>query len=506
MDVGLVPFYIFISLYSNNNYSMDEDKKSRWTSFFTEEGATTTLLYATFLASATMAGFHAVSAILDLWLIIIFRKIAKLPPDLNPLEDNLTSRSSRQSKHKHKNSEATLTDSMAEKKPGYLSGSTLSVDQNSRLSTATKDGERAIPFSHSRTGSAATFSPHNPQTARMSRQYAEDMSIYQQSQSMRGSRNDVYGDSRAASMTPSKRASFVPTATAPGSERMNSMRPTSYPTERTGTAISNPARLSSPALPNAAESKALVRSQQKDSLLNDNWYVLDDSEGASTSPSRQRTPNPVIQLDRHDSFDQQPLKMHPPTPPPPHAPKQREWPDPETSPGNDWPIREERKVLTARNDNGNGALNRHLTVQSTATNTSSVYSESAPSLKSSALGAKQVSKGPKGKYYGDLAAATRGVRCFSNDTLKSNSTVAAATMDSTGMAALGSYGYGPPSPIFEKRTPRRDGKGRVVSRTGADIADAQLASYGIRGRRDVSGKVAEEGRGGGGNWWRGSGY
>ena len=505
MDIGLLPFYIFISLFSNNNYVEQPGTKNRWTSFF-PEGATTTLLFITFLGAAVVAGLHLLSAILDLWLVILFRQISKLPPDMNPLEDNLTGRGPRTSKHKHKNSELTFTDSVAEKKPGYVSGSTLSVDDRSRLSTANKDTEdsRMIAFRDSRAGSEATFSPHNPETARWSRQNFEEVNVCRQSESARNSHVDVPTQSHRGSMTPSKQASWVEYSQTPptpprSSDRMNSLRPTSYPRARSGTNQASPTRFSSPALPNAAPSNALVKSQQKEGLLNSNWYSLDDGVSEVDMANRQRTAVPAINLERHGSFEPQPLKMNPPTPPPP---KQLEYPDP----GDETPyhLKQKRNALTNRSDNGNGDLNRHLTVQSTATNSSSVYSESAPSLKSS-----RTSGMPKGKYYGDLAAATRGVRGFkSNDTLKSNGTVEASTMDSTGMMALGEYGFCPASPIAKRVQPsppkNRNGNGRVVSRSGADIAEtqtmypAQDGGYSMRGRRDVSGKVAEEGRGGNG--------
>ena len=531
MDTGIIPFLVFIAFFSRENWLKDPEKKDRWTSVFVDPNAkdtsaTTLLLNVTYLAAAVMAGLHLFSAIFDIWLVVLFRRISNLPPDMNPLEDNLTSRKA--SKHKHKNSELTLVGSVGETKAGYLSGSTLSVDDRNRLSTTTKDveGSRSIPFSHSRTGSEATFSPHNPETARWSRQRIEGQAVYMQSPSARASRAEVYGHSRPGSMTPSKTATWVeydeiPPVPAMSLERLDSAQRMSYPASRSGTNLTSPARYSTPALPNAAPSNALVKSQQKQSLLHDNWFTVDDEGSDLGSPTRERTPAPpsapAIQIQRHDSFEPQPLKMNPPTPPPPQQ-KQITYPTPLDSshlqPTN-------RTALTVRNDNGNGDLNRHLTVISNATNTSSVYSESAPSLKSSSKPGTPTKSPknttPKGRYYGDLAAATRGVRgtppakygarVQSNETCKSNGTVDAPTMDSTGFGALGSYGYGAPepmprqSPIVRKEV--GSGQGRVVSRTGVDVVDFQNGGQGVRGRRDVSGKVAEEGRGGG-SWmgWR----
>lgn len=493
MDFGLTPFYVFIAYFSRLNYVMEPGIKDRWDSFFHQEGTTTLLLEITWIASAAMAGLHFISSILDIWLAVVFRKISKLPPDMNPLEGNLTGRSSRASKHKYKNSEITLVGSTSDKKPGYLSGSTVSVTDLSRLSTATKDGEdtRRVPFYHSRTDSEATFSPHNPDSVRWSQQHYGEVAMYQQPRAARSSQ--IYNQTRSSRpSSPSKHGSFTDYFD------LNNSRPSSVgrPADQF-----SPARYSSPALPNAAPSNALVRAQQTEPFMNKNWFAMEDEVSDSGSPSRHRMPPPAIQVEERTSFDVQPLRMNPPTPPP----KQVEYRDY----GNNTP---KRSALTERRDNGNGnsELGRHLTVISNGTEGSSVYSESAPPLKPN-----KPSSSPKAKYYGDLQTATRGVRggksnerVLSNGTVKSgnsilsNGTVAAATMDATGMMALGDYGYAPdPPPKSPKRLNNAGSNGRVVS-TGVDIADSQAlypadnGGFGLRDRRDVSGKVAEEGRGG----------
>lgn len=551
MDLGLIPFYVFIGIFANNNLSLDPKDEQRWTSFFTADGATDLLLFVTFVGSITVASLHAVSGVFDLWLVILFRKIAKLPPDLNPLEDNLTSRKS--SQHKYKNSEATLTGSVDEKNSKFLSGSTLNVDGQSRPSSAIKDvpDTRQVPFRHSRTGSELGYSPHNPDSVRWSKQNMEG-GLYQQPQSARASMASVRPHTRGNSISPQKTATFAMTETPP--TPTHSSRPISYPNNEAsrGTFASN--RFSAPALPNAAPSNALIKSQQQNSLLSgNNWVALDDEDDRADlgTPIRihpgydENTPT-----ERHDSFQPQPLKMNPPTPPP----------------TKDRYYNSDRPALGTRTDNGNADLNRHLTVTSNATATSSVYSESAPSLK----GSKNLSPGtPKSKYYGDLAAATRGVlggaAAKSNDRLRSTGTVDASGYDATGMSALGSYGYSyadpaPSSPSKSKapklpktqkslhtstaykssetlrsngtldasetdstgmsamgsygfcpspppKVPKknRDRNGRVVSRSGVDLADASQAladaAKGGSRRREVSGKIAEEGRGGGGGGW-----
>ena len=183
MDVALIPLYVYIALATNTNRHLPLVEKNasgivlegdwRWTSFFTQD-STYLLLMCFFIGAIAAGGLHLISAGLDVYLALVFRKINNLPPDMNPLEDNLTSR--RVTKHKHKNSELTLNSnastaqlSEAEKRRlKHLSGSTLSVGNGSRISLAEKQSmlneKRELPFGHSRNGSkqSLAYSPHNP--------------------------------------------------------------------------------------------------------------------------------------------------------------------------------------------------------------------------------------------------------------------------------------------------------------------------------------------------------
>ena len=147
-----------------------------------------------------------------------------------------------------------------------------------------------------------------------------------------------------------KRGSFVDTFELPAvipasptsrTEENGSPRPASVYTARTG----------SPG--GTAPNFSMVQREQKEGLLNDNWYVLDEDTSDMGSLSRRQTPAPPPELahlqaagtkkmggyipvhDRHDSFEPaatpiprygsavqqglvpKPLGMHPPTPPMP---------------------------------------------------------------------------------------------------------------------------------------------------------------------------------------------
>lgn len=81
-------------------------------------------LYYTLFAGAVL---HLVSLVIGLWLALKFRQITRLPPDLNPLEDNLTSR------HQKKLSVATTA--------------TFLTEDERRLSTPLEDRRRSgLPY------------------------------------------------------------------------------------------------------------------------------------------------------------------------------------------------------------------------------------------------------------------------------------------------------------------------------------------------------------------------
>ncbi|RAH59559.1 hypothetical protein BO85DRAFT_416791 [Aspergillus piperis CBS 112811] len=89
-DLGLIPFYVFAAYlgygqYTNNAYD--------WTTMLGSNVETTTkIAETTFLLGIINGALHAISFGISIFLGTIFRKITRLPPDMNPLEDNLTAR------------------------------------------------------------------------------------------------------------------------------------------------------------------------------------------------------------------------------------------------------------------------------------------------------------------------------------------------------------------------------------------------------------------------------
>ncbi|WPG97309.1 Hypothetical protein R9X50_00008300 [Acrodontium crateriforme] len=522
-DAAILPFYAFMALVANNNLQGGTASPNSWSSFFGSGAPLTQLQQAIWLGSAAVGGLHLISCFLDIWLTLIFRNITRLPPDMNPLEDNLTSR--RSVKHKHKNSEYTLASdvSTSEKKSAFMSGSTLDL--------AGSEVSRNIPFGQSRNDSSTNlaFSPHNPESARKSRaQFDRQLDGYNDTAPSPRSRFDAHpvgsldARPRGGSRSPTKDRARSNMGSAMGSETDRS----SYFTDGTMSPVKYMDHNS-----NAASSHLAIHEEQKGGLMRElprlpkeDRYSMPTNSHVSMATSvpshvsRQSFAPPKVA--RHDSFDPasdyhnkmrnyplpQPLGMNPPTPPPQMMPLQNQKEN--VNPN---------QMDTLRAASG---IDRSLTVTSNVTNTSSVYSESAPALERNRNEPKHQSMPnipkpgtPKGKHYGDLASATRGVRGNTPTKSPGRGALNPANIGGYGVPQQGNVA---PSQAFmvtlerHSRSPsptKSEGpfSNRVVSRSGADIADQNLMQYdysqqptgfGMRSRRDVSGKVAEEGRGG----------
>ncbi|KAH9808621.1 hypothetical protein Tdes44962_MAKER06277, partial [Teratosphaeria destructans] len=391
MDVALIPLYAYITLAVNSNrqlpvpqYKADGDELDgdwRFTSFFTSQAGTDLLLEITTFAAAVMAGLHLLTTGLDLYLAIVFRKIAGLPPDMNPLEDNLTSRHG--SKHKYKSSEASVINeqlSDAEKKRlAHISGSTLN---GSRVSMAQResfmDDIPQIPFGHSRSGSKTSlaFSPHNPDSARWSRhQYDGQQDVYRDAATNPNSRYIVRPDG-ILDVRPRGERGRTPTT------RTSVMTDTSNPSTQTPTPTTPTKQPPTTLVMDATGSPEFERPRSAHDSL-DRFdgprpasYLTASPHDAPAAPApKTHNYHPLATHDRHDSSEPvhpaapQPLGMHPPTPP----------------------------VPTDEDADPNDGVTRSDT---TATVSSSVYSESAPALPTT----------PKARYYGALALQGRSKR------------------------------------------------------------------------------------------------
>ena len=152
-DTGLLPFLFFSALMAHSDYTSNA---YGWGTLFGSSGAAYKTIYAFYLISVVEGSLTVASLILGIYLAILFRKISKLPPDMNPLEANLTARP-------HKRNKSELTEK-------HMSGSTASLTNNrvSKTADSSVAASRRVPFMHTRTDSADNLEMYATSSARNS--------------------------------------------------------------------------------------------------------------------------------------------------------------------------------------------------------------------------------------------------------------------------------------------------------------------------------------------------
>jgi len=321
VDAGLIPFLAFSALiahadYTNNAYG--------WSTLFGTDKISYDIIYSFFLICVVEGSLIIVSLVLGIYLGILFRKIAKMPPDMNPLEPNLTARPN------HKRSKSEMTN---EKR---LSGSNAS--SKNRLSNSADPmiaGTRRAPFLHTRTDSADSITLYGNESARNSKAALEEKEERQYrksqlSQEVNGvSRPDTAINpseksrtagsghdetSHRSSLTPQQRntktSSWLSWATAD---------PESQPRAVSGYAAlmldhDVPAPLPVSQHPSRHQTPDIVLAEKK------NWYERSAKNSQTYLPIEQRaTPPPsnlqLPPLHQAKKRSREPLGMNPPTPP-----------------------------------------------------------------------------------------------------------------------------------------------------------------------------------------------
>ncbi|KAH6856458.1 hypothetical protein B0I37DRAFT_76220 [Chaetomium sp. MPI-CAGE-AT-0009] len=225
-------------------------------------------------------GLHFVSLLISLWLALMFRRIANMPPDMNPLEANLTSRV-----HKRNKSSVTTTSTYSDEK---------------RESELYDDSARppSVPFMQTRRGSDLSLASHDSRVNLPSRQYQVPASDRKSATSQNLKR-------MSAPVPPAHRASYteIPLGETGGASSrpvsMHSSRPStgSVPSYRAETV--SPAQTVQPRSARFTEtwyaSESLInRTQQRNRTTatpkNKAAYVsLDASDGDDNSDSENDT-------------------------------------------------------------------------------------------------------------------------------------------------------------------------------------------------------------------------
>lgn len=299
MDAGLVPLYIYVALADKSNVNEPMGTEGRWGSLIKMPQATEAFLSATWLVAIVVAGLHLLALCNAFYLVRMFRKVANMPPDMNPLEDNLTSRrQSRINKHKHKNSELTLS----EKHDSAISLGGFS----GRISPEKEPSlcETPVPFFQTRNDSGQLYSPHSPATAEASRLIHSSQglpSIYSQPASEAASRVDLY----ASRPTSSREGHPFPQA-----DSKSQYEPASPSNPRAETGLSHQPSVAASSVytdksGDSGESAPYLprKSSKRDSgsyTETGNWYAIRDGDkgedGDVNNRHAARSPSPAFSI------------------------------------------------------------------------------------------------------------------------------------------------------------------------------------------------------------------
>jgi hypothetical protein len=142
VDAGATGLYVYGVL------AVHADAGS-WTTRLANQSLAGVFVQAVYYTLIAVAGLHAASTCLSLWLAWAFRKISLMPPDMNPLEDHLTARPM----HKRKKSSVT-TFSSTESQQRY--STPMDSQRRSQMSQDSLPANIRVPFMHTRANSAVS--------------------------------------------------------------------------------------------------------------------------------------------------------------------------------------------------------------------------------------------------------------------------------------------------------------------------------------------------------------
>lgn len=292
-DVAIVAFYAFSVVVVKTR------TPGSWTTILQNQDLVDTFSNVLFYGFAIGGGLYLVSLIISIYLAVTFRKITQLPPDMNPLEDNLTSRT----QHKRNKSEMSTSTT-------YSNEKRLSMPLESKRSSgaAYEDLSRppSIPFFHTRTGSTESFSTYQS-TPPPSRDARMDLPSRQY---------QIGTSSQRSSFVDLKRASFYDAASPPKRASYNSN--TELATSHRATFYGGP-----PTPPKqGAYSEISLDDKEPSSTRKANrtadWYTRDSlPKTRSQSASPKRGYRAVQSNDSDDDLANghpNPLEANPPTP------------------------------------------------------------------------------------------------------------------------------------------------------------------------------------------------
>ncbi|KAF4907419.1 hypothetical protein CGCVW01_v012519 [Colletotrichum viniferum] len=156
-DLAAMPLYAYGALMAMNN-------SAAWTTRWVDQRLVEYFVQAVSYTFIGAGGLHLISFCISAWLGFMFRKITQMPPDMNPLEDHLTSRA------KHKRNKSSVATSVSDEGEKRLS---TPLEERRRSGAPYQDLSRppSIPFQRTRAGSDLSNRTRDSHAHLPSRQY-----------------------------------------------------------------------------------------------------------------------------------------------------------------------------------------------------------------------------------------------------------------------------------------------------------------------------------------------
>ncbi|KAL2142694.1 hypothetical protein VTI28DRAFT_849 [Corynascus sepedonium] len=153
-DLCVLPLYAYGAIMTRN-------KNEEWKTAAPDDSpagpdVTEYMVPSIFYGLIGAGGLHLLSLAISLWLALMFRRIANMPPDMNPLEANLTSRV-----HKRNKSSVATTST----------ASTYSDEKHESMLYDDSSRPPPVPFMHTRQGSDMSSTSGDSRLNLPSRQY-----------------------------------------------------------------------------------------------------------------------------------------------------------------------------------------------------------------------------------------------------------------------------------------------------------------------------------------------
>lgn len=158
-DLAVLGLYAFSAFTTHNESQQWKNRLSG------REDLTEIFVPAVYYGLVAAGTLHLLTLLFGLWLAWAFRKISMMPPDMNPLEDNLTARPI-----KHKRNKSSMTTLTANDSDSRLS-TPYNKRPGSEMSFQNMSPQRSVPFMHTRQGSSVSFNSRDSQSNFPDRQY-----------------------------------------------------------------------------------------------------------------------------------------------------------------------------------------------------------------------------------------------------------------------------------------------------------------------------------------------